>query len=192
MNSSENSLADALLLQQIELGSEQAFNLLFETYWEKVYSDAYKRLKDSDDAKDVVQDIFTSIWTNRQSLNIQNLSAYLHIAVRNRAIKILAKKKPVHPFFSKLDSVPEKTFLADADLLWKELFKAYEALLQTLPPKRQIIFKMRYQEGLSTKDIAAQLGIKRKTIQNQLGKAVDALKVSLPRLFILGFAFLLG
>jgi len=48
---------------------------------------------------------------------------------------------------------------------------------------------MRYQDGLSTKDIAAQLGIKRKTIQNQLSKAVDTLKVSLLRVFIIAFAF---
>jgi len=189
MNAFDNSLADALLLQQIERGSEQAFNLLFETYWEKVYSDAYKRLKDNEDAKDVVQEIFTSIWINRQSLNIQNLPAYLHVAVRNRVIKTLSKKKSFHPFFSLVESTPEENFQADSNLLWKEMFKAYEALLQTLPPKRQVIFKMRYQDGLSTKDIAAQLGIKRKTIQNQLSKAVDTLKVSLLRLFIIYFAF---
>ena len=69
----------------------------------------------------------------------------------------------------------------------KEFLNAYEALLQSLPPKRQVIFRMRYQDGLSTKDIAGQLGIKRKTIQNQLGKAIDTLKVSLLRIIIIVF-----
>lgn len=193
MDSSEKSLADeALVLQQIELGNEQAFKLLFESHWEKVYAEAYKRLKNSDDAQDVVQEIFTHIWMNRHSLNIQNVEAYLHIAVRNRVIKLLSKQKPVHSFFDLLETIPEKACAADSNILWKELYRAYENLLQTLPPKRQEIFKMRYQDGLSTKDIATQLGIKRKTIQNQLGKAIDTLKVSLMRSVILVVLSFLG
>ena len=188
MNSPENSSSDdAVLLEQIAQGSEAAFNLLFEKYWDKSYVEAYKRLKNSDDAKDIVQEIFAHIWTNRQLLNIKNLPAYLHIAVRNRVIKLMTRQKPVHPFFSLMDNIPEKYSLADSNLLWKEFFSAYEALLQSLPPKRRVIFRMRYQEGLSTKDIAGQLGIKRKTIQNQLGKAIDTLKVSLLRIFIIVF-----
>lgn len=188
MNPAENYLSDdAILLEQTAQGDEAAFNLLFEKYWDKSYTEAYKRVKDSDDAKDIVQEIFTHIWTNRQTLNIKNLPAYLHIAVRNRALKLMAKQKPVHPFFSMLDSLPERYAQADANLLWKEFLNAYEALLRSLPPKRQEIFRMRFQDGLSTKDIAGQLGIKRKTIQNQLGKAIDTLKVSLLRVFIVVF-----
>ena len=188
MNSPENSLSDdGILLEQIAQGSEAAFNALFEKYWDKSYAEAYKRLKDADDAKDIVQEIFTHIWTNRQFLNIKNLPAYLHVAVRNRVIKLMTRQKPVHPFFSLMDNIPEKYSLADSNLLWKEFFSAYEALLQSLPPKRRVIFRMRYQDGLSTKDIAGQLGIKRKTIQNQLGKAIDTLKVSLLRIFIIVF-----
>ena len=191
MNLPENSLSDdAVLLEQIAQGSEAAFNLLFEKYWDRSYVEAYKRLKNSDDAKDIVQEIFAHIWTNRQLLNIKNLPAYLHIAVRNRVIKLMTRQKPVHPFFSVLDNIPEKYSLADSNLLWKEFFSAYEALLQSLPPKRRVIFRMRYQDGLSTKDIAGQLGIKRKTIQNQLGKAIDTLKVSLLRIFIIVFIYL--
>ncbi len=188
MNLPENYLSDdAVLLEQIAQGSEAAFNLLFEKYWDKTFTEAYKRLKDSDDAKDIVQEIFTHIWINRQTLSIKNLPAYLHIAVRNRVLKLMAKQKAKHPFFSLLDSLSENHSLADSNLLWKEFFNSYEVLLQSLPPKRQVIFRMRYHDGLSTKDIAGQLGIKRKTIQNQLGKAIDTLKVSLLRIIIIVF-----
>jgi len=170
---------DILLLQEVEEGSEQAFNILFEKYWVKAYSDAYKRLKNRDDAKDIVQEIFTHIWINRQTQKIQNLPAYLHVAIRNRVFKFIAKQKPIHPFFNILDNIPEKNSQADAQLLWKEFFNSYEALLVSLPPKRQIIFRLRYQEDLSTKDISMQLGITRKTVQNQLGKAIESLRVAL-------------
>jgi len=181
--------SDEELLQQMRQGSEIAFNLLFEKYWEKAYAEAYKRLKNSEDAKDVVQEIFTHLWKNREVNNIQNLPAYLHVAVRNKVIKLVSRQKPLHPFFAALDSIAEKSTQADAGLLWKEFLKHYERMLQSLPPKRQVIFRMRYQDGLSTKDIAEQLGIKRKTIQNQIGKAIDTLKVSLLRCIIFTLLF---
>ncbi|MCC6289703.1 MAG: sigma-70 family RNA polymerase sigma factor [Chitinophagaceae bacterium] len=188
MNASESFLPDdRILLLQMEQGNEVAFNRLFQKYWNQVYSEAFKRLKNSDDAKDIVQEIFTYLWVNRQSLNIKNLPAYLHIAVRNRVLKLLAKQKTGHSFFNMLNGIPQQYVLADANLLWKEFFSAYEALLQSLPPKRQVIFRMRYQDGLSTKVIAGQLGIKRKTIQNQLGKTIDTLKISLLKILFVHF-----
>ena len=177
-----NLTNDTILLQQVEGGSKKAFNILFEKYWEGAFSDAYKRLKKYDNAKDIVQEIFTHIWINRETLHIENLPAYLNVAIRNRVIKFVAKQKLVHPFFSMLDNIPEKNDQTDANLLWKEFFNSYEALVGSLPPKRQAIFRLRYEEDLPTKVISMQLGVSRKTIQNQLGKAIETLKVSLLRI----------
>ena len=191
MNQFEPNLTnDTLLLQQVEQGKKKAFNVLFEKYWERAYSDAYKRLKKHDDAKDIVQEIFTYIWINRETLRIENFPAYLHIAIRNRVIKFIAKQKLIHPFFNILDNIPEKNSQADAQLLWKEFFKSYEALLESLPAKRQIIFRLRFQEDLPTKIISMQLGITRKTVQNQLGKAIETLKVSLLRILTISVILL--
>ncbi|MEP6595096.1 MAG: sigma-70 family RNA polymerase sigma factor [Ginsengibacter sp.] len=181
-NLTANLISDTLLLKQVEEGSKKAFNILFEKYWESAFSDAHKRLKNYDNAKDIVQEIFTHIWINRQTLNIENLPAYLNVAIRNKVIKFVDKQKIVHPFFDILDNIPEKNSQTDGSLLWKEFFKSYEALMKSLPPKRQVIFRLRYQEDLPTKVISMQLGIKRKTVQNQLGKAIETLKVSLLRI----------
>lgn len=185
-----NQSSDTLLLQQVEKGSTRAFDSLFEKYWQQAYSDAYKRLKNHDDAKDIVQEVFTHIWINRQSTHIEKFSAYLHVAIRNQVIKFILKQKHVHSFFDSLDHVPEKNSCADAPLRWKEFLRAYEALLGTLPPKRQAIFRLRYEENLSTKTISMQMGIARKTVQNQLGKAVDTLRVSLLRILTIVVLFL--
>ncbi|MEO6949773.1 MAG: sigma-70 family RNA polymerase sigma factor [Ginsengibacter sp.] len=177
---------DEELLQLIQEGNKPAFNVLFEKYWEKAYSEAYKRLKNQDNAKDIVQEIFVHIWVNRQTLRINNLSAYLHVSIRNKVINFVAKQKPIHPFFDNLENITEKNSFADADLLWKDFFNSYEALLNSLPPKRQIIFRLRYQEDVSTKEISKQLGVTQKTVQNQLGKAINTLKVTLLRILVIG------
>ena len=183
---------DKILLQQLEEGSTRAFDQLFEKYWQQAYSSAYKRLKNHDDAKDIVQEIFTHIWINRQAAKIENFPAYLHVAIRNRVIKLINKQKPVSPFFELLDATSERNSYADSSLLWKDFMKAYEALLKTLPPKRQAIFRLRYEENLSTKTISRQMGINRKTVQNQLGKAVKTLKVSLLRMLTMIILFFAG
>ncbi len=182
---------DALLLQQISEGSKEAFNLLYEKYWQKTFADAYKRLQDEDASKDIVQEIFTHIWLKKETLRIENLPAYLNISVRNRVFKFAATLQLKHPFFEILETMPGGV-QADADLLWKEFFLSYEALLDTLPEKRRQIFKMRFQENLSTADIALQLGLSRKTVQNQLGKAVDQLRISLVNLLSIMVVLLAG
>ena len=186
----QNESSDTLLLGQIEQGSTRAFDVLFEKYWEDAYSEAYKRLKSYDDAKDIVQEIFTYIWINRQTIHIINFPAYLHIAIRNKVIKLITRQKQTHPFFSFLENTTEKNSQSDAQLLRKEFFKTYEALLQTLPVKRQEIFRLRFQEDLPTKVISMQMGITRKTVQNQLGKAIETLKASLLRILIIAVILL--
>jgi len=175
---------DVLLLQQIEQGSKCAFNLLYEKHWKSAYAEAYKRLKDADQAKDVVQEIFTHIWLKKESLHINNLPAYLNTAIRNKVFKVVEKQKTFHPFLDILEDMPSTYLKADDNLLWKEFLISYEALLNSLPPKRQIIFRLHYQNDLPTKDIASQLGVSRKTVQNQLLKAIEKLKVSLLHFFI--------
>lgn len=181
--------ADSILLDQLHLGDKKAFDILFDRYWQKTFSETYKRIKEYDAAKDIVQEIFIHLWVNKDVIRIQNLPAYLNVAVRNRVVKFCSKQKITHPFFNLLDTLPEKNSRADGALLWKDFLNSYEAILKTLPRKRQMIFRLRYQEDLPTKFISAHLGIKRKTVQNHLGKAIETLKVSLLRLLSLSPIF---
>lgn len=178
-------LSDSSLLQQVEQGSRRAFDLLFEKHWSAAYTSAYRRLRDADQAKDIIQDIFTHIWLNREILHIRNLPAYLSRAVRNRVIKIVAKEKLSHPFFNILEEGPGSELSADKELLWKEFFRAYEQLVAAFPAKRQLIFRMRFENDLSTKEIAQELGLSRKTVQNQLHKAIEQLRINLAHLLVL-------
>jgi RNA polymerase sigma-70 factor (ECF subfamily) len=105
--------------------------------------------------------------------------AYFAIAIRNKVLKVLSKQKRIHPFFEVLESLPGRTGSADSGLLTKEFLQAYEELISALPPRRQAIFRLRIQEDIYTKDIAKQMGLSRKTVQNQLNKAIEHLRISL-------------
>lgn len=184
-SSSSDHFRDEELLEKIAEGCQSSFNTLYEKYWEITYASAYKRLKDADMAKDVVQEIFTHIWFKRETLQINNLPAYLYVAVRNRVFKQVVREKLTHPFFAVLETLPSLYQQTDSNLLAKEFFKAYEVLVNTLPAKKQSIFRLRFEQDLSTKEIALQLGLSRKTVQNQLTRAVEYLRGALFYLLIL-------
>jgi RNA polymerase sigma-70 factor (ECF subfamily) len=167
---------DKMLLLQLQEGKRCAFNILYNKYWEQTYSSAYKRLRDEDQAKDIVQEIFVSIWVNRHSL-INNLPAYLSISVRNQVFKLAARNKNLTPYLEIFENIPAQNEKADSNILWQEFYHAYEEILLKLPPKRQQIFRLRFHDDIPTKTIASQMQISRKTVQNQLGKAIEQLRV---------------
>ena len=181
---------EKFLLFQLQQGNKHSFNTIYEKYWEQAYFNAYKLLKNHDCAKDIVQDVFVNIWVKREN-PIDNFPAYLYVAVRNRAFKEMAKQKKEIPYLDFLGKEDLKMEQSEENLLWKDLFKAYEAIIPTLPPKRQKIFRLRYEKDLPTKEIAIELDISRKTVQNQLRKAVKQLRFGILQLFfLLLFTFL--
>ncbi|MFT4023474.1 MAG: sigma-70 family RNA polymerase sigma factor [Flavihumibacter sp.] len=180
---------DALLLQRMRNNDRAAFNTLFERYWAGMYEKAFRRLKDPFAAKDIVQDIFVYIWVNRRQ-EIANLPAYLHVSVRNRVLQSLRSKKNKEAFLDPADRIFGNLLSNDPSALQrKEFYHSFEKLVSSLPPKRQQIFRLRYSEELNTRDIAMKMGLTQKTVQNQLGKAVEKLRVALLQLFLGGALF---
>lgn len=170
---------DVTLLGKLKEGSMEAFNALYDRYWETVYNAAFKRLGDADPAKDITQDFFLQLWNRRQELHILNLPAYIHTAVRNRVLNVLEARRQFLPMANLLLQEPVAGEHADALARRNEWIRQYNALIEALPPARQEIFRLRYNEGVSSEEIARQLNISRKTVQNQLGKALAKLRSTL-------------
>ncbi len=182
---SPTETTDVSLLCSMKEDDREAFSTLFDRYWASTFDKAFKRLKDEVAAKDIVQEIFIHLWTHRQQ-PIANLPAYLHVAVRNRVLMLIRTKKHRESFIDPADAVFDKYLSHDAtDLQRKEFYRSFELLVSTLPPKRQQIFRLRYNEELNTRDIASKMGLKQKTVQNQLGKAFDSLRGALMQLLTL-------
>ena len=164
------------LLRQQELG---AFDEIYMRYWKKLYSAAYKRVQSREVSEELVQDIFTSLWANREILKVEVLSAYLFSAIKYKVINHLEKELSRKLYQDvQLTVTPVENSTEDAVYL-NELNQALEKEIQKLPPKRQEIFKLSRQHHLSIKQVASHLGISEKTAENQLGKALKVLKINL-------------
>ncbi len=186
----KHSEDDSELLLALSSGSHYAFKSLYEKYWSDVLDEAFKRLDDPDQAKDVVQEVFACLWIKADTLEIKNLPAWLTTVTKNQVFNSLRKQHrfvPLTEIFEELETHGNDT---DAGLLRTELSKAYDALINALPEQQRIILKMRYKEGLSPDEISARLNISSKTVRNHLGRALAKLKTGIFLLNI--FLFISG
>jgi len=171
---------DNALLDLMKGHDAPAFEEIYRRYWRVLYSITYRRSQSREVSEEIVQDIFASLWLNRNSIVIQNLSAYLSSAAKYKVINHLAREASRQAYTQLQrqgsiahDNCTEETVLAS------DLNGALEREIEKLPTKRRQIVKLHKNEDLSLKQVASQLGISEKTVENQYGKALKVLKLNL-------------
>lgn len=167
-----SQLSDQQLLVKLQAGDDVAFGHFYERYWQQVFEQAFVRVRQHDIAENINQDIFAALWDHRTGARIDNVKGYLYTAVKNRVLKWFEKEKRYVPIAELLSEVRASSDFSDIPLLEKELVRVCEALINSLTPNQQKIYQMRFEEELSTAEIADRLGMKRKTMQNQLSLAL--------------------
>lgn len=162
----------------IRTGDTKAFERCFNQHWPALYAFALKILGNKDDAKDVVQGVYISLWSRKEKLNLSGpLENYLHQAVRFQSIK---KLKEIMNRPEELDRVQEYIMPVLNDIWEKmetaDVFKEIDNQLITLPEKTREIFLLSRRHHLSITEIAGKLNLSEKTVRNQLHIALKALR----------------
>lgn len=167
------------LLLRTAGGDEQAFTLLVDLYWNKVYSHALAYTKKQVAAQEITQDIFLNIWHKRLRLpEVTNFSNYLFIAGKHQIISFMRQNLEEtqcleDAFFQ------ETTLQPDLQLNYKEAYESLLTAIEKLPPARRQVFKMSRLEGLSYEEISQKLNISRNTIKEHIVKSLNFLRQSL-------------
>ena len=174
-------LSDDELLVLLKQDKLSAFKELYGRYWKKLYGAAYKRLKNKESAEEIVQEIFTNLWLKRYSLQITTtVGGYLYSTASNGIIdryrKELVRTKYKEVFWTVHSETDNST--EDAIML-RELTYTIEAEVRQLPDKCRSVYELSRNEHKTNKEIALQLGISEKTVENHLTKALKRLRVGL-------------
>lgn len=163
-------MEDHQLWSEIRDNSEDAFKTLFYRYYEQLVAFAYRLVENESLAKDIGQEVFVKVWDRRSSLDIKDsVRAYLLRAARNTALNHLKKKR----FAAIEDQLEPEDSNAGAlqQLQAVDLDKGIQAAINGLPAACKTVFLLKHFEGLSLKEIARELEISPKTVENQLTKA---------------------
>jgi len=153
----------------------------FHEYFEVLHRYAYTILKDNDDAKDVVQSVFTQLWQKREALTIrQSARAYLYAATHNYCLNRIKSETIRRNHHSRFSANEDYTTIDEQEhLTVKDLKKEVLSAMNSLPEKcREIFYKSRFEEK-TYQEIAKELGISVKTVEAQMGKALRILRTAL-------------
>jgi RNA polymerase sigma-70 factor (family 1) len=185
------SMTDSELVSLIREGDQNAFAEIFRRYNKLLYAHAYKRLKNKEEARDLVQDVFASLWTKKAVLQINtSLAGYLYSFVRNRFYDIISHKQIASDYLVSLQTFLDQEHIASDYLVREHEFAAIiENEILSLPPRMRLVFEMSRKQHMSHKQIALELGISEQTVTDQIKKALKFLR---PRLLTIAWCMLLS
>lgn len=173
------SASDQEIFKQIRDGNQAAFRKLFDRYYRVLLGTAVNLVKSEDIGKDLVQEVLVTVWKKREEIEIQSSAAnYLKRSVINRCLNHLQRSRK-HADVDEMVEQPSTPAEGAANLAHADLQSALNAALDKLPERCRTIFVMKRLEGLSQKEIAQQLDISTKTVENQITKALKVLSVAL-------------
>ncbi|MGO4822570.1 MULTISPECIES: RNA polymerase sigma-70 factor [unclassified Flavobacterium] len=176
----------SFFIHQLKEGENAAFETLYHLYFQKLFHFANSYIEDEEEAKEIVQNIYFKIWKKRAKLELDlNLHSYLFKMVKNACLDYFKHQKVRANYKDFCDierkNINQLALLDTASTLYieNELLEKINKSVDKLPEAcKRIFIKSRFQ-GLKHKEIAEELNISTKTVENQLTKALKFLRMEL-------------
>lgn len=161
-------------LVELRNGDAQSFKMIYDNYHSTIYYYAYKFIQNESMAEEATADVFITLWKKRASVNPSlPVQALLYKIAKDTAYnylkKIAANDRLKQEYLNNYPAIDLQN--GEVLLLEKEQLFQVERVIESLPPKRLEVFKLRYYEGLDNSGIAQQLGISINTVKVHLAKA---------------------
>ncbi|OGX85451.1 hypothetical protein BEN48_14300 [Hymenobacter glacialis] len=168
---------DADLVQALAQDNEKAFAEIYERYWQPLHQQAVRKLGRAEDAEEVVQDLFVTLWNNRGTARIQQLDAYLFSGLKYKIIDCI-RAQLVRKAYAATAPLRHKapTHCTEETLAAADLSLALDASLRSLPGHTQEVFRLSRVEYQSVPEIAARLQVSPKTVEYHLSRSLRLLR----------------
>ncbi|MGB3589605.1 MAG: RNA polymerase sigma-70 factor [Tunicatimonas sp.] len=172
---------ESATVKRVSEGDHLAFKQIFDQYKDAIFGYSYKLTKSSTLAEETVQEVFLKIWQNRTKLDFTRpIKPYIYKIAQNHVYNTLRNA-------AYSDKLKEEIFYSHAightttedQVVYRDLEAFQEKTIQTLPTRRQLIFRMSRTEGLSHEEIAQRLEISPNTVKDQIVKALKTIKEQL-------------
>ena len=164
-------------IEKINIRKQGVFDSYFRRYYQTLCYFAFNYLKEQDEAEDVVQEVFIKVWESREFIREDdNFKGLLFVISRNLIFN--QHRKNVNEDFYKMTvlSAMETSYNLEEEITAYNLGEYIDHLIEELPERRRVIFNLSRKEHKSYKEIAFQLNISEKTVENQISEALKFLK----------------
>ena len=169
---------DLILYNRIKEGNKFAFNTVFEKYYADLCEFSFLMIKNKQLAEEVVSDVLANIWIKKDTIEIkQSLRAYLYKSTRNMTITYIRKKKK-NTFNIEDGNDFNLTSVSnpESDIIQKEEVESIENILNIIPERSRMVFRMHRIDKLKYREISEILEISQKTVEKHMGKAIKLVR----------------
>jgi len=177
----KNDLSDEQLWEAVSLEDDaKAFTMLYDRHWLKIHATTAYYLKNTDEAEQALQEIFMTLWDRRKTLQIKSFRNYIFISARYYVFKVLKDRKQDPVIYLEALKYTKGTVenIGYKKMELMHLEHRIRVALACLPLRCQEIFWMSRIENQTNDEIAEQLGISKRTVENQLTRALRQLRLS--------------
>lgn len=175
-----NELSDNELLQLLPTAGEKAVEQIFRRHYGSVCRAVFRIVPNAETAEDLAQEVFYELWRRRNNMQIStSLPAYLRRAAINKALNHIRDQKIKWTDDAELPSIAGDNPGIQREMEAGELQALVDQYIEKLPEKCRLVFVLSRYESLSHAEIAEQLNISTKTVENQITKALRFLRSAL-------------
>ena len=173
MNPREKYKDVPFCISRLKSNDEQAFRHIYDLYKGRLFLFALKFLKTEDLAEEVVHDVFLKIWEDRCRLNPElSFNSYIHTICKHRIFNLLKRTARLRCLKADVQSgITEASNQTEDAIVFKEYGKLAEEVINGLPPRRRLVYRLCKEEGKSYQEAAEELGISRDAVKDHLVKA---------------------
>jgi len=170
---------------------KKSFDDLYFYYYPKLYAFSKTFLKVEDDINDILQEVFIKMWDNRKKIkDVETFNAWIFTITKNSIVTYFREKIRQEDFESRVRKMATGELVFNDNLEYKDLKEKVDQIVEQLPEKRRIIFKLSREEGLSNRDIAKKLEISVKTVEDHMLYSLRFLRKNLKDLEILTLLYI--
>lgn len=170
-------------------GDQRAFSVIYNTYWNPLLAIAYRLTQDKEQSEEIVQEVFISLWRRRNEVAIVSLPNYLATAVKFATFKSLHRTRRQQEL--QQQSASESQLQLDEEAVDAKFLKEYlDGIVETMPEKCRLVFRMSREDQKTNKEISGELEISEKAVEAHITKALKILKGSLRKVGLI-FIFVL-
>jgi len=175
---SNSPFQEKLLLRQLQMGDERAFEQLYNEHKRKLAGNLLRLLKSDELVEEIMQDLFLKIWDSRKSIDPdKSFKSFLFKVAHNMVYDLFRKSSRDKRIESYLMSASSELYShIEEDLFRKEDYQLLQKTIDRLPPQRKRVFTLSKIEGKSYKEISEELSISHPTINEHIQKATQFLK----------------
>jgi RNA polymerase sigma-70 factor (family 1) len=174
--------SDEDLLHRMADDDQAAFTCLYRRHWEALFISTVRAIGNREDAEDIIQEVFASLWNRRKALNLTGrLAGYLQVSVKYKAINYIDRNITRRHYLETLSRVADSGTAASPEVLLrvKEVQQLIQTVIESMPPKMREVFQLSRREHLSHKEIATRLGISEETVKKHIQHAMQLLRSAL-------------